>query len=176
VKIANDAVTGRSRGFGRAFFDSETSRDFALEALQMSELNGRDLTVAVTKKRKEPERGGPFDNSRPPRQDRERDFSSTSIFVGNLAFEATADDIADLIADVLGPSRIASVRLASDPYTGKAKGFGHVDLKSGEDCERAVDMVNGMNLLGRNIRVDFASNNTHQKGGGTSRGGGRDAR
>lgn len=167
VKIAHDATSGRSRGFGRVFFDSECSRDFALDALQMSELNGREVTVAVTQKR-----DGPHDKA-PPRE-RKRDYSSNSIFVGNLAFDTSADDIADIITDILGPSRITSVRLARDPYTGRAKGYGHVDLKSGADCERAVDMMSGMTLLGRNIRVDFASNNASHKE--VSSKGGRHAR
>ena len=149
VKVATDPATGRSKGFGKCFFSAESSRDFALEALQMTELNGRELTVAVTKRE---------GAAHPPREHRERDKSSTSIFLGNLSFETTADDILSLLTDVLGPSRVTSIRLAAEPYTGKAKGFGHVDLKNAEDCERAVDMINGMTLLGRPIRVDYATN------------------
>lgn len=166
VKIARDGATGKSKGFGRVLFDSESSRNFALEALRMSELNGRELTVAITKKRadfsddprdKALQRDRDGDRYRPDKPRGGRD--SNSIFVGNLAFGATADDVVNIISEVLGHSRISSVRLASDPYTGKAKGFGHVDLRSFEDCERAVNMMNGMSFLGRNIRVDYASNN-----------------
>ena len=52
---------------------------------------------------------------------RSRPHKSNSIFVGNLAFGATADDVVNIITEVLGHSRISSVRLASDPYTGKAR-------------------------------------------------------
>ena len=133
----------------------------------MSDINGRELTVAISKKREgygdhtldkalQGTRNG--NNYRPDSGRRGQGVPSTSIFVGNLAFEATADDVADIITEVLGHSRITSVRLACDPYTGKARGFGHVDLRSTEDCERAVNTINGMPLLGRNIRVDYASN------------------
>lgn len=179
VKIAKDAVSGRSRGFAKAYFDSERSRDFALEALQMTELNGRELTVAVSKKRSNDEDspwgGGAssLSSSRSGRKEADPDArNSRSIFVGNLPFEATADSVVDMVEDVLGPNRIVSVRLAQDPYTGRPKGYGHLDLKSVEDCERAVSLMDGMNLSGRPLRVDFASNSNANKSDGG--GGGRD--
>ena len=176
VKIAKDPVTGRSRGFGRVYFDSEGSRDFALEALQMTELNGRELTVAVSKKRSDssdsPWGGSSSSSSSSRRKEAGPEArNSRSIFMGNLPFEATADTVVDMVEDILGPNRIVSVRLAQDPFTGRPKGFGHLDLKSAEDCERAVAMMDGMALSGRPLRVDFASNSKANKadGGGGAR-------
>ena len=93
--------------------------------------------------------------------------------MGNLPFEATADTVVDMVEDVLGPNRIVSVRLAQDPFTGRPKGFGHLDLKSTEDCERAVAMMDGMALSGRPLRVDFASNSKANKADGGGGGGAR---
>lgn len=172
VKIAKDLVSGRSRGFGQAYFESAQSRDFALEALQMSELNGRELTVAVTKKRGDNDWG----SSGAPRRERERKEAdpearnSKSIFLGNLPFDATADSVVDLMEDVLGPNRIISVRLAQDPYTGRSKGYGHLDLKSSDDCERAVSVVHGMKLSGRPLTCDFATNSSKKAPAGSQTG------
>jgi RNA recognition motif-containing protein len=179
VKIAKDPVSGRSKGFGQAYFISEQIRDFTLQALQMSELNGRELTVArsITGDRDETGGGGGGGRAHSSAGSggvrTAETEGSKSIFLGNLDFEVTADDVADLVTDILGPRRIMSVRLAADPYTGRAKGYGHMDLKSEEDCDRAVSMLQGMPLRGRPLRVDFAANNNAKAnpgGGGGGRG------
>lgn len=94
-----------------------------------------------------------------------------SIFLGNLAFDVTADDIVDMCADLLGPGVVKRVRLATDRGTGQFKGFGHVDLGSADDEERALAALVDVELYGRMLKVDRASWGGEDKSGGSSRAG-----
>lgn len=173
VKLAKDPVSGRSRGFGQAYFESERVRDFALEALYMTELNGRELTVAVTKKKRASDSADSWTSTSPAQRDRGRKAAdpdariSSSIFLGNLPYDISVGTLTELMEKVLGPDKVTAVRLAQDPYTGRSKGYGHLDLKSPEDCESAVAQVHGITLSGRTIKCDFATNTQGEgKGGG----------
>lgn len=140
VRIATDRDTGRSRGFGHLDFETQEEADTALEKLAGCELAGRALRVDIAQRRED----------RPKRQ------SKHSVFVGNLSWDIDTTFVEDMLDDILGPGSFESVRLATDNQTGRIRGFGHVDFKDSETAARAVIELNGMEVLGRQLRVDHA--------------------
>lgn len=143
VRIAIDRNTGRSRGFGHLDFATEEDAATALEKLAGTELAGRQLRVDVAQRRED----------RPPRQRRENQHS---VFIGNLSWDIDTNFVEDMLDDILGPGSFEAVRLATDNQTGRIRGFGHVDFKDSDTAARAVVELNGMEVLGRQLRVDHA--------------------
>jgi RNA recognition motif-containing protein len=91
------------------------------------------------------------------------------IYVGNLPFSATEDQVRALFA---AHGTVESVALPTDRETGRPRGFGFVEM-SQADAARAIQAVNGQSLDGRALRVNEAQDKPRGGGGGGSRGGGR---
>jgi cold-inducible RNA-binding protein len=91
------------------------------------------------------------------------------IYVGNLPFTATEDQVRALFAE---HGTVESVALPNDRETGRPRGFGFVEM-SQADAARAIQAVNGKDLGGRALRVNEAQDKprTGGGGGGGSRGG-----
>lgn len=89
------------------------------------------------------------------------------LFVGNLAYTVTDDELRDLFAKV-GSCESASVVMDRD--TGQSRGFGFVMMATPEEAERARRELNGTDLNGRPVRIDEAND---QSVGRSSAGGGR---
>jgi len=79
------------------------------------------------------------------------------LYIGNIPFKATEEQIRALLA---GVGHVASIDLVIDARTGKPKGFAFVVMASGEDARKAIDTLNGTVLLGRPLSVSAA--NTQQ--------------
>eukprot|EP01038_Epipyxis_sp_PR26KG_P005565 gene5565-7687_t len=162
VRIITDKETGRPRGFGYIDFSNPEDAAKAVGELNGVSLLGRDLRVNVAQKKEDLVNnfGGekPF-TPREPRAPRtfNREQQQHSIFLGNLAWDASQEIIEDMINDVLGPGLFSRVRLAMDRETGRPKGFGHIDFKDAESAERAIVELNGLELLGRQLRADHAA-------------------
>ena len=77
---------------------------------------------------------------------------ATSIYVGNLPWSATEDAVRDLFSAHGDP---LSVKLISDRETGRARGFGFVEMED-DDAQNAISALNGMDLGGRALRVNKA--------------------
>jgi RNA recognition motif-containing protein len=90
-----------------------------------------------------------------------------SIYVGNLPFTATEDEVRDLFAAY---GEVESVRLMTDRDTGRPRGFGFVKMGS-DDAQSAIQALNGKNLGGRDLRVNEAED--RKPAGGGPRGGSR---
>ena len=91
------------------------------------------------------------------------------IYVGNLPFTATEDQVRALFA---AHGTVESVSLPNDRETGRPRGFGFVEMNS-SDAARAIQAVNGQDLGGRTLRVNEAQDKPRGGGGGGggSRGG-----
>lgn len=90
------------------------------------------------------------------------------LYVGNLSFKATEDDVRDLFARV---GEVASVHLITDPHTGQLKGFGFVEMSSEADARKAIEALNGTEFMERSLTVNEAKPQKPREQGGF--GGGR---
>ena len=90
------------------------------------------------------------------------------IYVGNLPFSATEDQVRALFA---AHGTVESVALPSDRETGRPRGFGFVEM-SQSDASRAIQAVNGQDMDGRALRVNEAQDKPRGGGGGGRPGGG----
>jgi len=75
-----------------------------------------------------------------------------TIYVGNLPFTATEDEIRELFAQ---HGNVSSVKLITDRETGKPRGFGFVEMDD-EAAKTAIEALNGAAFGGRNLRVNEA--------------------
>jgi RNA recognition motif-containing protein len=90
------------------------------------------------------------------------------IYVGNLPFSATEDQVRALFA---AHGTVESIALPMDRETGRPRGFGFVEM-SQADASRAIQAVNGQSMDGRALRVNEAQDKPRGAGGGRSGGGG----
>ena len=93
-----------------------------------------------------------------------------NIFVGNLDFNTSEDDLRQLFATY---GQVDRVSIMNDRDTGRSRGFGFVEMSSSEDGEKAIAALNGSQLGGRKLNVNEARPKTERAGGGGG-GGGRD--
>jgi cold-inducible RNA-binding protein len=87
---------------------------------------------------------------KPPEQDRSM---STKLFVGNLSFDATEDDLQDLFAQA---GSVNSVTIMQDRATGRPRGFGFVEMATEADTAKAISMLSGKDFKGRALTVNEA--------------------
>jgi RNA recognition motif-containing protein len=92
----------------------------------------------------------------------------TKLFVGNLSFEATENDLQDLFAQA---GSVSSVNIMQDRATGRARGFGFVEMGSDADAQNAISMFNGKDFKGRALTVNEARPREERSGGGGGGGG-----
>ncbi len=76
-----------------------------------------------------------------------------NIYVGNLAYGLSDDELKDLFAEY---GSVKSARIVMDRETGRSKGFGFVEMDSKEDGEKAIIELDGASMKGRNIKVNEA--------------------
>ena len=88
---------------------------------------------------------------------------NTKLFVGNLSFDATENDLQDLFAQH-GP--VTEVNLMQDRATGKARGFGFVTMETKEAADAAMAALNGKDWKGRALTVNEARPREARSGGG----------
>jgi RNA recognition motif-containing protein len=77
----------------------------------------------------------------------------TTIFVGNLSFQATESEIERMFARY---GRVSSVSMATDRCTGTPRGFAFVRMPGMDDAEEAIARLNGQSLCGRPLTVNEA--------------------
>jgi cold-inducible RNA-binding protein len=93
---------------------------------------------------------------------------STKIYVGNLPFSATEDQIQKLFG---AHGAVESVSIITDRETGRPRGFGFVEMGSSQDADGAIRDLNGHDFGGRALTVNEAKERSSAGGGGF--GGGR---
>lgn len=91
---------------------------------------------------------------------------SKRIYVGNLSYQTTENDLANLFEEV---GQVESVNIITDRDTGRSKGFGFVEM-SNEDADKAITQFNGTEVNGRALTVNEARPREERSGGG-NRGG-----
>src|SRR5260370_2276530 len=94
----------------------------------------------------------------------------TKLFVGNLSFEVSENDLQDLFAQA---GSVSSVNLMQDRGTGRSRGFGFVEMATEADTAKAISMFSGKEFKGRALTVNEARPREERpSGGGGYRGGG----
>ena len=93
------------------------------------------------------------------------------LYVGNLGFDVTSQELQDVFAEI-GPCD--SVALITDRGTGQSRGFGFVEMASNGDAQKAIQQLDGKEIKGRAIKVSEARDRDSSRGGGAG-GGGRGA-
>src|SRR5947209_6664927 len=78
---------------------------------------------------------------------------AVKLFIGNLSFKATEDNLQELFSQA---GNVVSTRVITDRETGRSRGFGFVEMESKEEADRAIEMFNNYNLIGRDIAVNEA--------------------
>lgn len=91
------------------------------------------------------------------------------LYVGNLPFETSDQDLGDLFATA---GTVDSVNLMRDQATGRARGFAFVEMASDADAQNAIQQLNNHSFGGRNLTVNEARPKTSGGGGGFGGGGG----
>jgi len=95
---------------------------------------------------------------------------SMKLYVGNLAFKTSSEDLQQLFAQA---GTVESASVVEDRETGRSRGFGFVEMASKEEGEAAIAQFNGKELDGRNLTVNEARprEDRGNRGGGGGRGG-----
>ena len=97
---------------------------------------------------------------------------STKLFVGNLSFNTTENQLQDLFA---AHGNVIEVDLIMDKFSGRPRGFGFVTMETKEGADAAVQALNGKNFEGRAMTVNEArprEDRPRGSGGGGGGGGG----
>ena len=93
------------------------------------------------------------------------------LYVGNLSFNSSEQDLEEVFAEI---GTVESVNIIRDRDTGRSRGFGFVEMSSKEEGQNAISQLDGKEVDGRNLKVNEAKprENRGGGGGGGGRGGG----
>ena len=97
---------------------------------------------------------------------------STKLYVGNLSFNTSNEDLQDLFGQA---GTVESANIVEDRDTGRSRGFGFVEMSSAEEVKAAIEQFNGKEVDGRSLTVNEARPREERSGGGGgggNRGGG----
>jgi cold-inducible RNA-binding protein len=103
----------------------------------------------------------------------------SKLYVGNLAYSVSNDDLQQLFSQI---GQVQSATVVTDKFSGQSKGFGFVEMTTSEEATNAIRQFNDSELKGRNIKVNEAKpressfgggNRGRDAGGGSGRGGNR---
>ena len=89
---------------------------------------------------------------------------STKLYVGNLSFNTTAQDLETMFG---ASGTVVSASLIEDRETGRSRGFAFVEMSSAAEAKAAITALDGKEVEGRNLKVNEAK--AREAGGGGSR-------
>lgn len=93
-----------------------------------------------------------------------------SIYVGNLSYEVTSEDLTAAFAEY---GKVTRVNLPTDRETGRLRGFGFVEMSTEAEESAAIDALDGAEWMGRQMKVNKAKPREERSGGRGGGGGGR---
>ena len=92
---------------------------------------------------------------------------SKKLYVGNLSFQTTSQDLQQLFAQA---GTVESASVIEDRDTGQSKGFAFVEMSTDEEAAAAIEQFNGKEVGGRALKVNEARPRENRSGGGGGRG------
>ena len=95
---------------------------------------------------------------------------SMKLYVGNLSFQTSSEDLQQLFAQA---GTVESASVVEDRETGRSRGFGFVEMTTPEEAAAAIEQLNGKEFGGRNLTVNEARPRTDRGSGGYGGGGNR---
>jgi cold-inducible RNA-binding protein len=98
---------------------------------------------------------------------------STKLYVGNLSFNTSNQDLQDLFA---GAGTVESTNIIEDRETGRSRGFAFVEMSSSEEAQNAISQFNGKEIDGRSLNVNEAKPREERGGNGGRSGGSSNSR
>ncbi|KAI1551906.1 RNA-binding protein RRM domain [Pyrenophora tritici-repentis] len=153
-RVITDRETGRAKGFGYVEFANAADAAKAQKEMHEYELDGRQLNVDFSTPRAKPDANG---GARANKYGDKRSPPSNTLFLGNVSFECSNESIQEVFAEY---GSITRVSLPTDRDTGALKGFGYVDFSSQQEATAALEALNGQDIGGRAIRIDYATPHT----------------
>jgi RNA recognition motif-containing protein len=87
-----------------------------------------------------------------------------NIYVGNLSFDTTEEDLRQAFE---GHGEVSKVNIITDKFSGKSRGFGFVEMPTKGEAEAAMAGLNGQELNGQTLNVNEARPRTERSGGGS---------
>jgi len=88
---------------------------------------------------------------------------STKLYVGNLAFQTTSQELQELFAQA---GTVESASVVEDRDTGRSRGFAFVEMSTSEEATAAIEQFNGKEVGGRALKVNEAKPRENRGGGG----------
>jgi RNA recognition motif-containing protein len=88
---------------------------------------------------------------------------STKLYVGNLAFQTTSQDLQELFSQA---GTVQSASVMEDRETGRSRGFAFVEMSSQDEATSAIEQFNGKEVGGRTLKVNEAKPRENRSGGG----------
>lgn len=98
-----------------------------------------------------------------------KDHPPVNIFVGNLSYTTTHDELYDVFAEF---GQVERVSIMTDRETGQSRGFAFVEMYDREEADKAIEHLNGYELNGRALNVNESRPKPHSGGGGGFKSGG----
>lgn len=83
-----------------------------------------------------------------------------NIYIGNLSFTVTGDDLQTMFAEF---GNVETAKVIMDRHTRRSKGFGFVEMPSNSEADQAIKALNGKFMDGRNIKVNPADSGRKKK-------------
>ena len=87
---------------------------------------------------------------------------SSKLYVGNLSFETKEEELTALFQQA---GTVESVRIITDRYSGRSRGFGFVEMGTRQEATKAIEMFNGHSLGERTLTVNEAKERDERGGG-----------
>ncbi|ERF73614.1 hypothetical protein EPUS_00867 [Endocarpon pusillum Z07020] len=152
VRIITDRDTGRSKGFGYVEFVNAADAAAAHAAKQGADLDGRKINVDFATSRTSGDQKDRTQSRAKAYGDQTSEPTDT-LWIGNISFQVDQDQLSTAFQDY---GTILGVRLPTDRETGALKGFGYVTYSSADEAKAAMDAMQGADLAGRSLRLDFS--------------------
>jgi RNA recognition motif-containing protein len=105
-----------------------------------------------------------------PKREKVNKFMATKLYIGNLSFNATNQDLEDMCGEF---GTVQSVNIIEDRDTGRSRGFAFVEMSSNEEAQNAISGLNGREIDGRALTVNEAKPREERGGSRGGGGGGR---
>ncbi len=94
---------------------------------------------------------------------------SQKLYVGGLPYSVTDGQLEEIFTE---HGTVESATVIADKFTGQSRGFGFVEMGSSDECQKAIDALNGKELQGRTLTVNEARPQERRSGFGNAGGGG----